>query len=221
MSVRKGTEIDGKSRRKIHQSGTRKRPFVVHPRSFKKGYDMRMHAIPEITLDTNCVINLYDANSASRMSVDELAAILKYADDGEVDVMVATRIAADLERDKSCRRAADLLERIEPLPIFGTVARLDVSKWDSGDVWVGDDDVALVERVRRALFPTLNSSDRRYYNKLADIDHLVGHIRARRDVFVTDDLEIRKKASGLSTTDNLSVMTPKECLAYIEGRVGK
>ena len=80
-----------------------------------------------------------------------------------------------------------MLKHISILPVIGTVARWGVSNWGGGDVVAGPNRQALVDEVQRILFPGLIWKAGKYANKIADIDHLVGHVLSRRDVFVTDD----------------------------------
>lgn len=57
--------------------------------------------------------------------------------------------------------------------------------------------------------------------KIADVDHLVGHKRAGRDVFVTDDGGILRKAEALRVECGIHVMTPDQALDLIERSVNK
>ena len=175
-----------------------------------------MNQIPKITLDTNCIINLLDQTSPSRESVEDLEAIVKAGNDGKADICITTRVEFDVEHDKNSERMKTMLERMASFPKIGTVGRWDVTKWDKGDFWADENSLLLEERVRNALFPNFAETNPRYRNELADIDHVVGHIYAHRDIFVTSDKHILKRSPPLTTSDNLSVMRPADCRLFLE-----
>ncbi len=88
------------------------------------------------------------------------------------------------------------------------------SKWDS-DVWADDKDVQRAEELQRVLFPSLASTDRRYSNKINDVDHLVGHLKNGRDIFVTEDQGLLKKRDELGRSFGLRLLTPQACLTAV------
>ncbi len=169
----------------------------------------------KITLDTNCIINILDSNTGSATSVEQIAEIIKYGLDGDVNIAITTRVENDLKKDKDSERKNDLLKRIYMFPVIGTVIRFDVSKFNSGDVLVGDGHVKLEDELKRIIFPNLSKEDNHYSNKINDIDHLVGHIINKRDIFITDDSDILKKAETLKSSLGLLVMNPSQTVEYI------
>lgn len=173
-------------------------------------------AVPKLTLDTNCVVNLFDFNAETPTSVDALSEIVKYGLSSRANVAITTRVEADLLGDRNAERKDQMLRTLALLPVVGTVTRWDVSKWDGHDVWADAGSSELASEVQRILFPGLTPNDRRYKNKQMDIDHLVGHVINRRDVFVTDDKGILKKKEALRTTPGIVVMTPAECVVYLD-----
>ena len=175
-----------------------------------------MNQIPKITLDTNCLINLFDQTSPSRESVEDLEAILKAWNDGKADICITSRVEFDLEHDKNFERMKAMFGHMAVLPKIGTLGRWDVTKWDNGDFWADENSLLLEERVRKTLFPNFAETNPRYRNELADIDHVVGHIYAHRDIFVTSDKDILKRSPPLKASDNLSVMKPIECRLFLE-----
>lgn len=169
----------------------------------------------KITLDTNCIINLLDYKSESAISVDELAEIIRYGLEGDVNIAITTRVDSDVSKDKDQARKSEILKRVSMFPIIGTVARLDTSKFDSGDVWAGGEHVALEEELKKVIFSGLKKDDPHYGNKINDIDHLIGHKINQRDIFVTDDQQILKKADTLKSSVGIEIMDPKKALEYI------
>lgn len=169
----------------------------------------------KLTFDTNCIINLLDYKSGSTISVDELAEIIRYGLEGDVNIAITTRVESDVSKDKDQDRKNEILKRISMFPIIGTVTRLDTSKLDSGDVLAGEEHKALEEELKKIIFPGLKSDDPHYGNKINDIDHLIGHKINNRDIFITDDQQILKKAETLKSSVGIEVMDPKKVLEYI------
>lgn len=169
----------------------------------------------KLTLDTNCIINLLDYQSKSAISVDELVEILRYGLEGDVNIAITTRVDSDVSKDKNQDRKNEILKRISMFPIIGSVARLDISKLDSGDVLSGKEHQSLEDEIKKIVFPNLKKDDSHYSNKINDVDHLIGHKINQRDVFVTDDQQILKKAETLESSIGIKVMDPKKALEYI------
>jgi hypothetical protein len=169
----------------------------------------------KLTLDTNCIINLLDYKSESATSVEELSEILRYGLDGDVNIAITTRVERDFEKDKDNDRKNELAKRLSMFPTVGSVVRTDVSKLDSEDVSAGDEHEALEKELTGILFPGLKADDAHYSNKINDIDHLIGHKINKRDIFVTDDQQILKKAETLKSSLRIQVMSPKETLEYL------
>ncbi len=171
---------------------------------------------PKITLDNNCIINLLDASSTTATSVDELYEIIRLGLAGDVEIAITTRVEADLENDRDIQRRTDLLRQIRMFPVVGTVARFSVSKWGRGDVYAGDESNRLADDIQKIVFPGgLNPISSSYGNKQNDIDHLVGHALNGRDVFVTDDGAILRKAVELKRAPGIVVMTPAQCTSFL------
>ena len=169
----------------------------------------------KLTLDTNCIINLLDNKSGSATSVDELAEIIRYGLEGDVNISITTRVDSDISNDKDAVRKSEMLKRVSMFPTVGTVFRLDVSRFDSGDVLAGESHQVLEDGLRGILFPGLKIEDPHHHNKINDIDHLIGHKINKRDIFVTDDRQILKKADTLKVSIGIVVMDPKNALEYI------
>ena len=169
----------------------------------------------KITLDTNCIINLLDYKSESATSVDELTEIVRYGLDGDANIAITTRVESDFIKDKDKERKIELIRRISMFPVIGTVARYGTSKFESGDVYAGEDHEALENELTNIVFPGLNKDDNHFSNKINDIDHLIGHKINKRDIFVTDDQQILKRAETLESSLGIKVMDPKKALEYL------
>ncbi len=175
----------------------------------------------KITLDTNCVVNLLNFNAETPTSVNELSEIIKYGLDSNANIAITTRVESECEGDKNRERSKEMIRKIQMLPVIGTVARYGTSKWDGGDVLEGEEHKNIADELTKIIFPTLNKEDAHYKNKINDIDHLIGHLINRRDIFITDDGQILKKTKTLKDSLNLVVMSPKEALEYLDSRCDK
>ncbi|ODT32293.1 MAG: hypothetical protein ABS35_02370 [Kaistia sp. SCN 65-12] len=176
---------------------------------------------PKITIDTNCVVGLFDSKAKTATSVDELRELMRYALSGVIQISITTRVEVDFERDKDDERRNEMVHHMNMLPVIGTVARWDQSKFDGADVLVGPEHEALLEEVKRIVFPGLQPESGKFLNKLSDIDHLVGHKLAGRDVFVTDDNGILRRYAELRDGPGILVMSPAECLRHVDGHYAR
>lgn len=169
----------------------------------------------KLTLDTNCLINHFDVQSATATSRDEIAQIISYATSGRVEVVITTRAEADLNQDKDEDRRKRLKSNLAMFKVIGSVLRWDESSWDSGDFW-GDGKVqVLSDEIQKVLFPGLSTDDKRFGNKIRDVDHITAHALASRDIFVTDDGHLNRRADELKRL-GVVVMSPAQCVTYIE-----
>jgi hypothetical protein len=64
----------------------------------------------KLTLDTNCLINHFDTQSATATSREEIAQLIRYATSGRAEIVITTRAEADLDQDKDEERRARLKE---------------------------------------------------------------------------------------------------------------
>lgn len=168
----------------------------------------------KITLETNCIIGLFDSGSASATSLPELQSLFRCALSGNIEVSITTRVEVDLSRDKDSSRA-EMLRYVSMMPVVDTVMGWGASQWDCGDFIADDETIAMSMTVQRIVFPSLNPNDQRYANCISDVDHLVGHYLRARDIFVTDDKDILRRRSELQEGLGIVVMNPAECLAHI------
>lgn len=175
----------------------------------------------KITIDTNCVVGLFDSRSETSTSVDQLRELMRYALSGVIQISITTRVEDDFDRDKVDERRKEMMHQISMLPVIGTVARWDHSKFDGIDAQVGPKHQGLLEEVKRIVFPGLQPESSKFLNKLSDIDHLVGHKLAGRDIFVTDDKHILRRDVELRRGPGILVMSPAACLGYVDGRIAQ
>jgi hypothetical protein len=169
----------------------------------------------KLTLDTNCLINHFDTQSATATSREEIAQLIRYATSGRAEIVIATRVEADLDQDKDEERRASLKRNLAMFEVIGSVLRWYESLWDGSDLWVDKKTHVLADEIQKVLFPGLAQDDKRFGNKLRDVDHIAAHAMAGRDIFITDDSHLNKRAEELKKLGAV-VMRPAQCVAYIE-----
>lgn len=156
-----------------------------------------------VTIDTNVII------TENKQIL--IAEIKQLAEQGLIDIAVTTRVIADKDQDKNEIRKSEHLKGFSHYPKVGTVARWGFSRWDSGDFWAGESDVQLGNLLSKILFGKVE--DKCSHNELADIDHLAGHLHAKRDIFVTFDKDILKKRKELYEKQiGITVNSPEELI---------
>lgn len=176
---------------------------------------------PLITIDSNCVVGLFDQGSATATSVDELRNLMRYALSGVIRIAVTTKVEVDFARDQNDERRRAMLEQMAMLPVIAATFRLDESQLDEPDVILGSHEQGLWDEIQRIVFPGLNENSGKRANKIADVDHLFGHKLAARDVFVTDDRDILRRYLELRDGPGIIVMSPEQCLRYVDAHFAR
>lgn len=158
-----------------------------------------MAQVPKLTLDTNCVINIFDVTAATATSLNELLDLMRMGLSHAVYIVITTRVEDDLLQDKDPQRKAEMLRMLATFPIIS-----------------GAGDPRLAKEIQRVVFPGLLETDRRFANKQRDVEHLAAHGANERDVFVTDDATLVRKSADLQSQFGITVMTPAQCIAFLE-----
>lgn len=165
----------------------------------------------KITLDTNLLIELFDLKIKPK-TIPSIGKILKHCFDWQgVDLKITTAVTKDIIADKDTDRVSALSIRINN--VFSVLGAGYVIK----DMLPKDN----VERnnfleLKQILFPNLLETDKHYRNKINDVHHLHRHIKAKRNVFITNDSDILKKKDNIKAAFNTLVMNPAECADYLE-----
>jgi hypothetical protein len=165
----------------------------------------------KITFDTNLLIELFDLEIEPK-TIPSVGKILKHCFDWQgVDLKITTAVTKDIIADKDTVRFLAISTRINNT--FSVLGAGYVTK----DMLPKDS----VEKtnfleLKQILFPNLVDTDNHYRNKINDVHHLHCHIKAGRDVFITNDSDILKKKDSIKTAFNTLVMNPSECAKYLE-----
>lgn len=181
-----------------------------------------------VTLDTCCVSAIAHDEPAHAEQVEAIGALIDLARVGRVGLQVTAAYERDFERLRDEGKRSERLAWLSTAPVIETVGgvlRWDVSVWDGLDVWAGDDDGELADRVQAivapgALRPAAVSSDESKPGKAAkvfsDIDHLVAHAKSAAAWFATIDTKtILCHRAALAEID-VHVALPSEILARLD-----
>jgi hypothetical protein len=126
---------------------------------------------------------------------------------------VVSRLTEDVPEGDLRRRLDELA--ICQRPRIGTIAEWDVSDWDA-DFWATDEEEKLYARLFELIFPSVDRNSKNQSSRAADVGHLLGHMRARRDIFVTRDGPILNRNNELMSHFGIIVMTSADALRYCE-----
>lgn len=142
--------------------------------------------------------------------------LVAMSDAGVCDIRVTTRIDIDVPRDP-WRSTLAKYRRI------GTAVRISAD--DQPEPWtrVGNGDMIISEETDKEfymlmnlLFPGADEENSRHQNRIADVDHLIGHKLNGRDVFVTQENAILDRRAQLSERYGIKVMSLSEVVDMLE-----
>jgi hypothetical protein len=130
---------------------------------------------------------------------------------GKVSIAVSTRITFDVSKDP----LRTMLEGLDFMVCskVGTGFRIGYSQLDSGDMLVGQEYEGQQKALMDLIWPFSDPEKPDYQNKISDIDHLLGHKLAGRDVFITRDDAILNQHKRLEADFGIQVMSPPQFLA--------
>jgi len=156
-----------------------------------------------LTLDTN-LLQEYWRKQERR---DVVASLLDLAASGEAELVVTTRISADIPDPP----LADRLRELPDLGIgqIGGVFRLDYSPLGGTDM-LGSE---IFEVLRQRAEVELQGRGRTQTPDWRDWDHLQSHFIMRRDVFLTWDNRLLEAARLLSVDLPIIALTPEDFLS--------
>ena len=165
-----------------------------------------------LTLDTDVLRLAVEPDQAGHEEAKEL---LKLHETGKCEIRVTTRLDVDVPGGQ-LRAKIDSLDVLSSERI-GTVFRLDHSKLDSGDFLTDEQTAHETHELMELLFPGAATDNPKHRNRLADVDHLMGHKESGRDIFVTDEKGILHRQTELHCQFGITVMSLSDVLADING----
>ncbi len=176
------------------------------------------HPRLRLTLDSDILIDIFDAGGADPVRRPSSLRLLDLHQQQHCFLGASREL---LEREW-VRRSADLArsriealdaEEVDEAPMGARFGAMTFGR----SVFVAGDVETILRRIMGVGQPT---GDPAYLRKVSDIDHLLAHQMAHRDIFVTGDLQmldpVRRKAFHVELT--LTVMTAAEAVNAIERR---
>lgn len=150
----------------------------------------------KITLDYNVLI--YNEEGSTALTAVELRAIAEMLDRSDLHCAVTAVIRRDNEADHDDARRHRLARRIASFPLVGQAPfRLDVSRLGGPDVFVPETGKGLANAIEAVLWSGGGLRNKRVSNRATDVDHLLLHTQAARDVFVTYDRRLLDRRDAL------------------------
>ena len=158
----------------------------------------------KLTFDTSCFFDYF------KRSPEFVERLIEFQDEGKVEIAMTTRVRADTIGK---RANSSIWIKIKNFPCISipTVGRWDISYWDE-DFFGGEKESDLNDLIFFCIGKKIRN--------VRDVDHLIGHINGKRDIFVTrDESEFINNRVCLEGKCNVSIMTPEECVKHIEFKV--
>jgi hypothetical protein len=180
-----------------------------------------------VTLDTCCVSAIAHDEAAHGEQVEAIGALIDLARVGRIGLQVTTAYERDFERLRDEGKRSERLAWLSTAPVIDTVGgvlRWDVSVWDGLDVWAGDDEAELADRVRAivapgTMRPDMVSSDEsnpgRAAKAFSDTDHLIAHAMSAAAWFATIDTKTILCHRAALAEIGVHVALPSEILAQL------
>ena len=165
-----------------------------------------------LTFGTNILRDYLDPSREHHL---DATALVRLDDKGVCEIRVVSRFTEDVPRGDLRRRLEEL--SICQRPRIGTIAQWNISQWDA-DFWATEEESKIYDEVFELIFPGMNHTSRKRKNSAADIGHLLGHMRAKRDIFVTRDGAILRRANELLLRFGIAVMTSADALRQCKTR---
>jgi len=161
-----------------------------------------------VTLDTNVIWDYIDPIRKDHPAAKKL---MELYEGHWKNIALTTRLDVDVPN-------GEVREKIDGLQVMsiGTGFTLDTSRLGGGDFIVDDDWPERQRQIMSRLFPNADENSPEHKNRLADVDHLMGHQASGRDYFVTRDKGISEHKDWLRDKHGIKVASPEDFLSEIE-----
>lgn len=170
-----------------------------------------------LTLDTNVV---RDILSSTRPGHAVAMQLMESARRHRVQVQITNRFDVDVP-DGPLRARFESMAELAPVRA-GAPVRLGFTRIGGPDYIVSDEDAQAGDAIERLLFPGASKESVRHRNRLADVDHLMGHKSSGAAAFVTNEKSMLVRARQLASVHGIKVLSPTSAILQIEtGELGK
>lgn len=170
-------------------------------------------SIMKLTVDTNIFLL---SQSPHRQGHDVAVRLIALSKAGACDICATTRIDIDVQHEP-------LRSALAHVPRIGSVVRISAD--DQPEPWtrIGNGDMIIDDETDQEfyvlmdlLFPGADKEHDRHQNRIADVDHLIGHKLNGRDVFVTQEKAILVRQKQLAERHGITVMALSEVVDFLE-----
>jgi hypothetical protein len=181
-----------------------------------------------MTLDTNCVI--YAAQQGQYL--DELVELVSLAQASKLSLFLTGAFELDQETAGPDNKALNL-EWLRERPVIRRVPqpfRFNFSPFnDPGHGFLAGQHAASLEKLERIILPAdlrpgqfdpaqEPALQAKFRNKLADVQHLGGHLMSGNDYFITNDKrDMLKKRDRILAATSIRVVNPIEAVQIARG----
>ena len=154
-----------------------------------------------VTVDANILHALF---KPEYLTHPEVTALWDFHRRGRLDLRAPPHIAVDIPDEP-------LKSRIQPFPVLPAAP----APAGAGSARKGGREARLFRDLRNLLFPGAVSTNSKEPNRTRDVNHLIAHIQAERDLFLTDDKAILGRKTQLQERFGVTVMHPTELLGLL------
>lgn len=160
-----------------------------------------------MTIDANVFHELFGEGRTHHADAVRLFALAR---EGRVELVATTRIDMDVPREPLRSQIAAF--NVAPA---GTAFFLEGTRRDRALPPVSQEEEARARRLMNLLFPQAQPSSPKQRNRVADVDHLLGHLASGNDYFVTLDHGILGRAGKL-LDEGIAVVPLADAVALAE-----
>jgi hypothetical protein len=161
-----------------------------------------------VTLDTNCLFEYFERDPSL------IQQLIDFQEQGYIDIAITTRVMTDTNDKWKGNGKSPIWAKIQLFPILeiiGTAFRINISRLGSKDYVVSDEDVKLLDDLQKTLANA----------QIEDIDHLFGHLKAKRDIFVTSDGHFLDYKEKLMREFGIIVLNPFDAIDRIKKSISQ
>ena len=154
-----------------------------------------------VTVDANILHALF---KPEYLTHPEVTTLWDFHRRGRLDLRAPPDIAVDIPDEP-------LKSRIQSFPVLPAAP----SPTGAGNARKESREARLFSDLRNLLFPGAVSSNFKEPNRTRDVNHLIAHIHAGQDLFLTDDRAILGRKAQLRERFGVTVMHPTELLGLL------
>ena len=153
-----------------------------------------------VTVDANILVSFLRPDDQHHA---DAARLVSLSECGAIQLQTTTRLDSDIPSDPWKSE----LGHIPSLPSqrIGSAWRVGTTAIGNGDAIVSESERLIIDGLMALIFPSASKTDKKYANKINDVDHLFAHSKTDATVFITSDGPIPLVANELQTQFGIHV----------------